>query len=299
MIPDPRTQDSAPMAIVLDILSKKPRLSVKDLYAFFSKRYEPGMSLQGFYNLIKKLVNARVLVKEGKLILIDASWIYSLLNFSNVLQQNYFESSATAANIILNEGEEKTFTFDTPIAMDNFWWHTLILVILYYDTEQHKDKNAYVYLHHSWYHLIRSNSEETLNNAYKTHDMHLYLVNGSSSFLDSLTPQLIADDDDVDVQHKEVSGLGPNYYVIVIGDFIFETKLPTYIYKQMEEMYDSVTHMAQFDASAMMELVQQPGKTDLLISRDKKRAESLRKTIRTCFGPAKESSERTVDKKSN
>lgn len=282
MIPDPKQPNISPTAIVLDILARKPRLTVKDLYDFFLRRYKPGMSLQGFYNLIKKLIAERVLVKEGKLILIDGSWIYNLLNFSNVLQQNYFGKSAVSATILLSEGESKTFTLDTVIAMDNFWWHALIVVMLYYVTEPHKDKNAYVYVHHSWFQLVRTSSEQSLNDAYKQHGMHLYHVSGAQTFLDSLTPQLIAGDN-VDVRVTPIKEFGENTYVVVIGDFIFETSLPRYIFTAMEEIYATTKDMPSFDADALRALIHQPARTSLTISRNKKRAEHIRHQIRACF----------------
>lgn len=282
MIPDPKQPNASPAAIVLDILARKPRLPVKDLYEFFSQRYTPGMSLQGFYNLLKKLTNERVLVKEGKLISIDGSWIYNLLNFSNVLQQNYFGEGAASASILLSEGESKTFTLDSVIGMDNFWWHADIVIILYYATTEHKDKNVYVYVHHSWFQLIRTGSEQTLNDAYAQHGMHLYHVDGSLSFLDSLTPQLIPGEN-VSVRHKVIPEFGPNYYVMVIGDFIFETSLLRYIYNAMEEIYATTKDMSSFDADSMRALIHQPVRTSLTISRNKKRAELVRRRIRACF----------------
>ncbi len=283
MIPDSKQPNAHPSAVVLDILSKKSRLTVKDLYDFFCKRYTKGMSLQGFYNLVNKLISDRVLVKEGKLLSIDASWIYNLLNFSNVLQQNYFGTSAVSTNILLDDGESKTFTLDSVIGMDNFWWHALIVVILYYANEKPKNKNVYVYVHHSWFQLIRTNSEQVLNDVYNQHGMHLYHVDGSHSFLDSLTPQLIAGEN-VDTQHAIIKEFGSNYYVMVIGDFIFETTLPRHIYEQMEEIYTSVTQMSQFDSSKIFALVEQPSRTNLTISRNKKGAEKIRKRIQAVFG---------------
>ena len=240
------------------------------------------MSLQGFYNLIHKLTDQRVLVKEGKLISIDGSWIYNLLNFTNVLQQNYFDQGAASATILLKEGESKTFTLDTPVAMDNFWWHALIVVILYYATEEHKDTNSYVYVDHCWFQLIRTNAEQALNDAYKQHNMHLYHVGGTESFLDSLTPQCIAGDN-VSVSITPIKEFEDNYYVVVIGDYIFETAMPKYIKGLMDEVYESVTDLSQFDPDQLQEIVEQPGRTHLTVSRDKKRAEKIRNRIKKVF----------------
>src|SRR3990167_1965939 len=159
MIPDPKNLKPEAATVVIDILSQKPRLTMKELNEYFQKKYQPGMSIQWLYKIVKNLIVQRVLVKEGGLLSVDASWIHNLLNFADKLKQTYLENDATAANIILNEGESKSFTLEKPIEMDNFWNHTLITVLHYYTTHEHKDKNVYNYNHRSWYQLVRTASE--------------------------------------------------------------------------------------------------------------------------------------------
>ncbi|OGY85378.1 MAG: hypothetical protein A2233_04945 [Candidatus Kerfeldbacteria bacterium RIFOXYA2_FULL_38_24] len=282
MIPDPKKIHLPADALILDILSKKPRLSVKDLYEFFIARYKKSMSLQAFYNLIHRLVEDRVLIKEGKLISIDGAWIYNLLNFAHTLQENHFGQEASTATILLNEGESKSFILNSPVAMDNFWWHALIIVILYYDTKPHHDKNAYVYIDHCWFQLLRTASESALNDAYRQHNIQLYHVGGSNNFLDHLTPNLI-DDKNVHIKIQPIKDFPKNYYNIVIGDFIFETKMPPHIYEQMETIYATIHSLQEFDSQKMLDIVQQSAQTILIITRDKKKAESIRKKIRSIF----------------
>lgn len=286
MIPDPKNPNSSPASVVLDILSAKPRLTIKELYTYFQKQYKSGLTLQAFYNLINQMVEQRVLVKEDHLVSIDAAWMYQLMKFSQQLQHTYLGNKATLANILLREGEERTFTFPNPIAADNFWTHAIIVITLHRAETSHKDPDVYAYTEHAWYQLIRTNQERALNEAYEQQRMHVYHVVGSHTFLNTLTPQLVKQDN-VHVRIRSLDTFPPNTYIQVIGDFIFETALPKYIHTMVEEYYAAVNTVPDFDAEQLLELMKQPGRTNLTISRKKKRAAKIRAAIAKEFSSSR------------
>lgn len=283
MIPDTRNKASSAETIVIDILSGKPRLSMKELNEYFQKKYRSGMSVQWLYKIVKHLVEQQILVKEGGLLSIDASWIHNLINFTDRLKRTYLENDASVANILLNEGENKSFQFEKVIDMDNFWTHALVTVIHYYQEQKHPDKNVYNYNHHSWFQLVRTSNEQTLGEAYQQMSMHWHLVSGSKTFLDTLVASLIETENFHYAQIDKGSLVKPNYYVVVIGDFIFETALPNYIHERMEQIYQNVKNISEFNAQEILMLINQPGKTTLTISRNKKRALTIREEIKKAF----------------
>lgn len=283
MIPDPKNKELTPESVILDILSRKPRLAMRELYEYFQKKYRPGMTIQGLYKLVKQLTIQRVLVKEGHLVSIDASWIHTLINFTATVKWTYLESEAATANILLKEGESKTFTFERVVEMDNFWWHILATVIHYYSEHEHKDQNVYNYNAHSWFQLVRTDSEQALAEAFEQKDMEWYLVTGSESFLDTLVGSVIESPRFYYRQVPRGELFEPNKYVEVIGDFIIEASLPNYIYELMEKVYDRVRTIGEFNAQDILTLINQPGRTHLTISRDKRRAEVLRNKIKAIF----------------
>lgn len=283
MIPDPKNPYISTEEIILDILAQKPRLPVKDLFEFYSGRVPKSMSIQGFYKAIRGLVKKRVLVKEGHLVSMDAAWIHNLINFGEILRQTYMDTETTVANILVKEGERKTFTFDTPMAMDNFWTHALIVVAHYYYEHAHADKHVYCYNHHSWFHLIKTAQEQSLASAYREGGMNLYVVSASNKFLDTLAELFMESKDFHYKLTKPIGILVQNYYVTVMGDYLFETKLPKYIYEMMEDVYHRVQNISEFNAQEMLDLIHLPGKTELTISKDKKRAEQVRQAIKANF----------------
>ncbi len=282
MIPDPKNPKPDTSSVVIDILSKRPRLTVKELYQQFTRKSDKEMTLQGFYKLLQQLQEKRVLVKDGKQVSIDAGWVHAVLDFATKLRSTYLQPNPSTANILLKAGESNEFEFPTVIDMDNFWYHTLVMIAYYYAEQEHKDKNVYNYNDHCWFQVIRSGSEQTLGDTYMAMSMEWYLVAGSTTYIDGLVEGMIHSK----LLHYTTSGdadFGNNYYVVVIGDFIFETALPNYVYSMMESVYSTVHAITDPALQSIEELIRLPAKTTLKIARDQKRAEAIRRKIKQFF----------------
>lgn len=282
MIPDPKNPKPDASALVIDILSKQPRLTVKELFQQFTRKNNKKMTLQGFYKLLQQLQEKRVIVKDGKLLSIDAGWVHAVVDFAAQLRNTYLQSNPSTANILLNEGESNEFEFPTVIDMDNFWCHSLVMVVHYYGEHDHFNKNVYNYNDHCWFQVIRSSSEQALGDTYADLGMHWYLVAGSTSFVDGLVESLI-ENEKLHYVLSNGESFKKNEYVVVIGDYIFETALPKYICEMMESVYGRVQAVTDPALGSIEDLIRLPAKTSLRISRDKKRAASLRKTIQHFF----------------
>ena len=69
MIPDSKNPYPMAESVVLDVLSTRPRLSVRELYALFLQKNTKKISIQAFYALVRKMIDQRILVKEGQALL--------------------------------------------------------------------------------------------------------------------------------------------------------------------------------------------------------------------------------------
>ncbi len=287
MIPNPYQSKKSPEAVVLDILSRKPGITSKEAYAFFLDKYEPGMSVQGFYKIIRQLLNDRVIAKtDGRLSLYSA-WVNNLMKFAKQAAFTHLDANSSPVTIILEEGEKKSFEFDTPIEMSTFWDHALLMVAYYYkDSDESIDRNAYSKNFYSWIQLLRTSDEAQLINLYSDLDMNWSMASGSHSFLNKAALSQLSDENFKFTLYKELSGYGEgkdNFHITVIGDFIFETQLPNFIFQIMKNTFESVKTLSEFKADKVQALVHEHAKTILYLSRDKKRAETLRQGIKSLF----------------
>lgn len=284
MIPDPKNPYPSPASTVLDILSIKPGLTAKELHELYSAKHGIKISIQGLYQLITKLIAQRILVKENGKIFIDAGWIENLQAFSSRLQKTYFEMPASQAHLILEEGETRTFTFQSPLEMDNFYSHVLSILVRYNQDTPSKDQDVYAYNAHNWFQLIRSGQEGFLLDSYRKANMNVYHVVGSDSFLDQITLHMFEDSNNF--YHRIIGhpkGIHACGYYMSIGDFIIETHLPNYIQTLLDDIFKKTNSLGDFNADKLMMLVSQPGKTIFTLQRNKKKAEQFRRAIRACF----------------
>jgi len=284
MIPNANNPNPPLESYVLEILADRPRLTVKELFELFLQKSTRKISIQAFYALIRKMIDQRILVKENQVLIIDASCIDALLQFSEKVRRVYLDSGSPVTNIVLHPGEKRDFTFENVMAMDNFWMHALIVTSYYYREHPHPyDHNVCVYNYHSWFEIAKTGQEQSLAEAYEQTGMNYFLLSGSHLYLDKAVVDTI---DTKGFHYKTIDpspSFGVNRYVTVVGDIIFETKLPKYIHELMEEIYGRVKNIADFDRQEILRIIQLPAKTILTVTHDKKRAKQIREEIKAYF----------------
>lgn len=287
MIPNPYQRKPSPESVLLDILSRKPGITSKEAYAFFLDKYKAGMSVQGFYKIIRQLLTDRVIAKtDGRLSLYSA-WVNNLMKFAKQAALTHLDANSSPVTILLEEGEKKSFEFDTPIEMSTFWDHALLTVAYHYkESKESIDKDAYSKNFYSWIQLLRRSDEAQLINFYSDLKMDWSMASGSKSLLNRLVSQIYNEENFHFTIYPELSGYGAgskNFHVTILGDFIFETKLPEYIFKDVQRTFDSVQNLPEFNVDEMQKIVYQTGKTVLTITRNAKRAEGIRTEIKSLF----------------
>ncbi|MFH1192232.1 MAG: hypothetical protein V1655_02030, partial [bacterium] len=166
--------------------------------------------------------------------------------------------------------------------------------------EKHKDKNGYSRNFYSLFQIARTTSENILAGAYQSVDAHWYMASGSQSFLNKLVAKIIEVENyhhfiydfdkfkkEQDAKLQKTGGLAEqkniaekNYWVTTIGDFIFEAKIPKYIFEIIEKIYQDVNSLSEYDSNKINNLFFEPGKTELIISRSKKRADIIREEVK-------------------
>lgn len=290
MLYDPRLKINTPESVVLNILASKPRISTKELFGFFDAKYKKKITIQGFYKLIKKMLENRILLKEGGLLLLDSFWINKLNEFSDLIKKNYLISSLNSSNVLLEEGESKKFEFESIVSMDNFWGHSLNTIKNFYTKNEHEDKNTYSRNYFSVFQVARTQSETETVKTFGVENMQWYMASGSNMFLNRIVSKLIENKNyhhfiyDFEKYEEEINlDIEKNFWETTIGDYIFEAKMPNYLFALIERMYEEVQSLSEFNADRLNYLFQEPGKSILTISHNKKRAEFIRKNVKALY----------------
>ena len=286
MIPNPRAHKLSPESVLLEILSRKARLTSNEAREFFLAKYDKGMSVQGFYKMVRQLMLDRVIVKNNGLLSLNSGWVQSLVQFTDRVKRTYLSSETVKTSIILEEGEKKTFTFDRVTEMDDFWDHALLTVIYHYENDKRIDKNAYSKNYFSWIQVLRNTTEQALVDSFSQMKINWYMASGSHSLLNSLVPNLISKPSFHFKLYDKLAGYGSdseNFHITVLGDFVFETSLPSYVFNSIKEMFETAKGIGDFKASEIERLISEPSRTTLTLSRNAARAQEIREEIKKIF----------------
>lgn len=286
MIPNPYEQKPSPEGVLLDILSRKSGLTSKEAFEFFLNKYPRHMTLQGFYKVLRQLLRNRVIVKNNGTLSLYSAWVQNLVKFAERAKQTYLSNELSKATIILEEGESKSYVFERVTEMDTFWDHALLTISYYYQNHEHRDKNAYSKNYYSWIQILRTAESIELPHRYAETNMHWYMASGSHTLLNRVVPELHNAPSFHFTLYDKRAGYGAgtdNFHVTVIGDFIFETKVPDFIFEAIKGMFERVTNLTEFNPQKMQRVIYETGKTTLKISRNATRAETIRNEIKALF----------------
>lgn len=275
MIPDKRVEGTTE-TIILEILAKKPQLSVQKLYSLYAQQSKKPMTLQGFYRVIRKLLSRRVLVKEGGRMVVDAGWILAARTFVEQLEQTYLQPVVTT-NILLEDGLSQSFSFNSLREMDNFWNHALFVVVRDL-VERGVSFSEHTYTDHYWPQITTSLQEEQVLSLYRERGVVAYHVVAEQTFLGTLLYDTYASEH-YKLRFGEIAPYGRNTYIVVIGEYIFETSVPKYLFELIDAFFHTVNSLANYNASELLKLIDEPGKVQLKISHDSKRAKEIRQEI--------------------
>jgi hypothetical protein len=291
MIYDSRLKINTPESLVLAILAKKPKLTSKEIYDFFSKKYPKKMTIQGFYKIIRRMLDDRILLKENAHISLDSFWVNEVVSFAKTIEKTYLKTDSNLTDILLDEGESRTYEFENIVAMDNVWSHGLNLVRQYYAEHEHPDKNAYSRNYFSVFHIARTESENANLQYFESSNMQWYMASGSDTFLNHLPSKLIEEENyhqcvfdfEKFIANNPDKRIEKNYWATIIGDFVFEAGFPKYIFELLEKIYAETPSIAEFNADKISSLFLEPGKTFLTVSHDKKKAEMIRQEVKALY----------------
>ncbi len=262
--------------IVVDILQRGP-VSTAHLIELVSKKRK--ITKQGVYFCLRGLAQQEVIVVHNKQVSLNVRFIKKMKTFFETASHHYLDSSIGTFNVMgLQEGEQITYSFRNPITTDVFWWDALYaLSLLSPNTEP-----VYLYNPHEWFLLARRESElEAI--AEITKKRRFLLTVPGTTVLDKYVSR------DFDGNKSQYHMVGEplfsqkNYYFNVLGDFIIEVWIDKKIAEAVEHFYANIQEVTKNTIPDLISILEKRGRSKLCISRNKKKAEKLRRLVKKYF----------------
>ena len=229
---------------------------------------------QGFYKALRELIAEEVVVKNKQLVALSNLWINKLQNFVTSVDKQYKQSSEFIA---LQEGETITYHFKTLVSLDLFWMHQFFLIAKQFDEEP-----ILFYNSHEFWSLFRHHEQSLLYSWLQNNNKTTYFVIGGTSALDKETTAYIHPFG-LHMHYTIDSGLRSNYFFTVIGEYIISTILDANTTKAIHELYKTYISWTQETQNNLSIILTRLKRSKIIIERNHKKAEMLRKKLMKYF----------------
>lgn len=243
------------------------------------RKHRSGTTKQALYAALRKLRAAEIVVIHNMRISLSSIWVTKMAEFFT-LAKHFYTKTVTADEGFLNlqDGDRVTYSFKNPNITDIFWAHAVdILCEITPIPEPY-----YIYDPHEWFMLARETEEPLLKKIGLTGRQVLILV-GGATFLDKM---IIKKFENTAAQYHPTNELifdKRNYYVNIFDDFIIEAYLDETTAKRIDDFYSTTTTWNNEKKILLKKIIADEGKNKLVISRNRKKAEKLKRIFKSYF----------------
>ncbi len=229
---------------------------------------------QGFYKALRELVAEEIVVKNKQLLLLNNFWINRLHEFIGNVDKTY---QLQDSFLNLQEGESLVYHFKTIASLDALWMHYFFIIAKKKPTEPIIFYNA-----HEFWSLFRYEVESFMYKWIADNNRKTYLVVGGNTALDRTTTAYIKEFG-LDITYEIKPSFKKNYFTTVIGDYILDTILDMNTANTIDRLYQKHTIWNEEVAKELGEILSRLKRSKVVIYRNKKKAEQLRKKLMKYF----------------
>lgn len=264
-------------SIIIELLQKGPVNTAHLIEAVRDVR--PKTTKQGVYFALRNLSKQEITILHNKQVTLNVRWIKNMERFFSVSGQCYLDNNlGTGSFSNLKDGEKIEYAFSDSSTTDSFWWDALYMI----SELLPNNEPAYLYNRHEWFLIARRESElEAIKEITKRR--HFLLISGGKTLLDkSVTKDFDGKMSRYHMVDKPIFDKD-NYYFNIVGDFIIEVWIDKKISQKIEDLYKSVTKVDDSARSRLVEIIKSRGRSRLVISRNVKKAEKLKRPFKKHF----------------
>jgi|CXWL01.1.fsa_nt_gi hypothetical protein len=257
---------------IIELLAEKKVLSTKELMRLLAEERGITMSPANFYKLVSKMLEHQMLVKSSDHVSINLTWATTVYKFANLMHEQ-IESNISAFPPF-KPGERRTFNADSLDRIDPIWTHLVLYLF-----SQEKDENIYAYESHPWFLLGRPATERRMYESCATQGKIINMLYGNKTFLDEYGFQMLKSTSCIGAITDQPPFPKTSYNLWLCGDYIIECFFPELVDQYFDSFFRTVKSTNDFDLKTFSSIFHLKVPTQLQVTRDKKKAETLRKSF--------------------
>jgi hypothetical protein len=245
-------------------LTTSTRASIKSLHEALAR--EHSLTLRAVYKSVNKLIDAGVLLKVGKQVMVDQEWA-----------KRVTETVGFASGPLLSEGERAAYTFTSVEHLDAFW-KTVVLPL---ERMTGARESFFYNPHNFWAYLsARKESENRYYQHFSEAQYGFFTSGGESPADKELKKAYQSEYFQIDL--RDISLFRRTDHITILDSFIITVRLGKKMADRIDTLYASGTDMG--DILPKIEAIcRKPGKIRFFLENNSSKASKLRKILARNF----------------
>lgn len=261
---------------ILDELKSGPKENILLVESIQKKR--PHTTKQAIYSALRKMKEEEIILSSKKVTSLHAIWLEKIEAYVEQARQSYSSVKNIGNFLNLEDGDKIRYSFQDSYKTDVFWTHAYYLLL----EKLLPGEPVYLYNPHEWFLLTKPENEQALIRA-TTEKNHPFLIAvGGNNWLDKKIRSEFGGDMSQCHLLREPLFSG-SYYCNVFGDFLVEVWIDKVVSQKIEDFYQTTSTWNSSDKERLEEILSQKGSTKLVISRNKKKADRIKASLRKYF----------------
>jgi len=234
-----------------------------------------SLTKQGFYKSLRELIAEEVVTKNKQQVFLSTIWLNKLRGFIDNVESNYL-SHTSKELLSLQEGDTMTFKFKSILDLDLMWVH------YFYMVSKQLDVPILFFNPHEFWSLFRSDIQNQLYAWIQAHNKKVYMVVGDNTPLDISTTSKNKKFG-LEIAYERQPSLLSNVALTVIEDYIFYTIIDKNTTNAIDAIYKKYKAWEPAVQEELEIIIGNMKRSKVVIERNKKKAESLRKKLMKYF----------------
>lgn len=234
------------------------------------------ISKQGFYKALRELISEEIVTKNKQNVLLSPIWVNKLQGFVNTIQQSSHKQVSSEV-VSLEEGDTMIFRFKSVIDLYLLWNHYFFIFC------KQTEGSVIFFNSHNFWVLIRSDIENEMYRWIRDTKKEAYSVIGHNTPLDRSTSDYIRESYNINLSYDTKPLIRDTIFPAIFGDYIMSTVLDQKTVDAIHQVYLKYKAWEPAVELEMKEIIKKMGKAKVVIERNAKKAEKLRKKLMNHF----------------
>lgn len=262
---------------ILTALSKHHHMTMKQLHSHIQTEHNISLSVSQVYNLIKKMREAYILIKEWSSITLNKLRVQQLKWFTERIVDLHEHYSQQHGYLWVQESE--VHYTSTIRELDNLWADKVGKLLQFHTCDHY-----YSYESHTYFLLGMFDIESTIYKKFFTLHQKIFWVIWNDTFLDRYWVSLES------ATYKEIKidtriWLPKSWYVLtVVWDYLIEFHFDPIVTQYFEQIFEQVASLDTYNPDIFSSVFDMKGKHRFLITHDPKRSTMYKKLIERSYG---------------